>query len=146
MAAQLPCITSCFDGPSDVQGVLDALAADGSPFAMDTLSTLQAMSPTSLVLTFELFRRGLVGDLSYAECLALEEHVGVQLLAHSGDFFQGVRSVLVDKGKTKAEWEPPRWAGVQEGVLACVCGVCACVCESGWGTPLLRGAVRSFPP
>ncbi len=78
------------------------------------------MSPTSLVLTFELFQRGLIQpSLTHDQCLDLEEHVGVQLLAVAAgdDFFRGVQSLLVDKGKTQPRWEPTSVAAVSKEAI-----------------------------
>lgn len=91
---------------------------DGSPFALDTLCALERMSPTSLVLTFDLFQRGLTTPgLTHDQCLHMEEHVGVQLLGAGDDFFAGVRSLLVDKGKSLPRWEPPSVAGVSRAAV-----------------------------
>ena len=118
LTPQLPCIHKCFGGQRDVAHILQALARDGSPFALDTLRTLERMSPTSLVLTFELFQRGLTQpSLTHDQCLDLEEHVGVQLLAAGDDFFRGVQSLLVDKGKTQPRWDAASVAAVSKEAI-----------------------------
>jgi enoyl-CoA hydratase/carnithine racemase len=69
--------------------------------------TLSRMSPTSLCITAEQFRRGAAATSSLGSCLATELRVVCAILSSpSSDFYEGVRAVLIDKGKGA----PPAWS------------------------------------
>lgn len=67
-----------------------------------TKETLLSKSPTSLKVTLEQQQRG--KDLTYAASLRMELDVAMNFMNH-GDFYEGVRSVLVDKDKSP-KWSP----------------------------------------
>ncbi|MEA2719027.1 MAG: hypothetical protein QOJ39_891 [Candidatus Eremiobacteraeota bacterium] len=93
----------CFDQPS-LTGVLNALETDGSAWANETIAALRRASPTSLAITFELFRRG--GELDLAQCLEIEYQLAVQV-ARTREFQEGVRAMVIDKDRTP-NWNPAR--------------------------------------
>ncbi|MDI5974514.1 enoyl-CoA hydratase/isomerase family protein [Streptomyces sp. SL13] len=98
-----PAIDRCFGGPS-LDGVLERLGAEGGEggeWAAETLAVLERMSPSCLVLTFELLRRGARSTLR--ECFA-RDLLLAERLATTPDFAEGVRAALVDKDRT------PRWS------------------------------------
>jgi enoyl-CoA hydratase len=95
-------IDRCFAAPSPA-AVLDRLAAERGEWAAETAAVLRKVSPASLVLTFELLRRG--ADSTLAECFARDLRLA-ERIAVTHDFTEGVRAALVDKDRAPA-WDPP---------------------------------------
>ncbi len=94
-------IDQCFSGPS-LDGVLERLSAEGTEWASETLATLRRTSPSCLVITFELLRRGARSSL--AECLERDLRLA-ERVAVTPDFGEGVRAALVDKDR-RPVWNP----------------------------------------
>ncbi len=80
--------------------IMESLAQDSSPFALNTYSTLRAKSPTSLAVTFRQLQEG--KPLSFTERMKREFRLSQHFIA-GHDFAEGVRAVLVDKTHL------PRW-------------------------------------
>ncbi|BBB01610.1 putative Enoyl-CoA hydratase/isomerase [Actinacidiphila reveromycinica] len=103
LAGHRAAIERCFSAPdlARVRGRLVAEAADvdapDRAWAEDTLAVLDAASPMSLDITFDLLRAG--ADASLAECLANELESACRT-AREPDFHEGVRAALVDKDRT----------------------------------------------
>ena len=113
VAAAAPAVERCFSHGT-VPRILEALSAENSDWSRGQLATLGRMSPTSLVVTRELLRRG--AGLNLAGCLALELALTGPVTRHP-DFAEGVRAVLVDKDSP--HWAPDAVAAVdREAVLA----------------------------
>ncbi|RYG54631.1 hypothetical protein EON66_06890, partial [archaeon] len=96
---------------ADVEAImaeLSAAAAQGSKVASNAVSALSKMSPTSLKVTLEQMRRG--ARLSLAECFQMEVRMALRFM-QSHDFYEGVRSVLVDKDGAP-KWVPATLADV----------------------------------
>ena len=117
-------IDSCFSRDS-VEGILQSLedAAEGKgegkgeredeggKWATEQLARLQKVSPTSLRITHHELREGeRLGSLE--ECLRMEYRMS-QGCMRGADFYEGVRSVLVDKDGSP-QWRPSRLAEVGE--------------------------------
>lgn len=113
LAALRERIDRCFAAP-EVGGVLDRLDFEGDEWAAATAAGLRRMSPTSLKLTFEASRRG--AALSLEECFVMEYRLSQGCMA-GGDFYEGVRAVLIDKDKSP-RWSPERLEEVSEAVIA----------------------------
>jgi enoyl-CoA hydratase len=94
-----PAISRCFDQP-DLRSVLGALEREDGAWAAESLAAMRKASPTSLAITFELFRRG--STLTLAECLEMEYQLAVRV-CRTPEFLEGVRAMVVDKDRT------PRW-------------------------------------
>src|SRR5690606_14971807 len=85
-----------------LEEVFEALKSDQSSFAQDTLKTLKLRSPTSLRITFELFKRNKGKSLS--EAIETEFQLS-QVFIKKHDFFEGIRALLIDKDQ-KPAWSP----------------------------------------
>jgi enoyl-CoA hydratase len=104
LAEQKAVIDSCFSAESVVAVLerLDQTARNGSDFAARTAETIRTKSPTSLNIAFEQVRRG--GALTFEEAMKMEFRI-VSRVSQGHDFYEGVRSVLIDKdGQPK--WNP----------------------------------------
>ncbi len=97
-----------------VPGILARLAAIDTDWARDTLATLRHVSPSSLLWTFELLRRGAARTLE--QCLDAELALTRHATRHP-DFSEGVRAMLVDKDRTP-RWSPPRLEDVDPDSIA----------------------------
>ncbi|MEE2031611.1 enoyl-CoA hydratase/isomerase family protein, partial [Rhodococcus chondri] len=79
-----------------------------------TRDVLRASSPTSVLATAELLRRG--AESTVRECFARELEVAVGISA-TPDFVEGVRAVLVDKDRSP-QWSPARIEDVDPATVA----------------------------
>ncbi len=85
-----------------VEGILAALAADGTAFAAATSATLGRMSPTSLKVAARQLTAH--AGLTVREALVLEYRIVCHVLERH-DFYEGIRAVLVDKDGSP-NWKP----------------------------------------
>ena len=108
-----PAIDRNFAGDT-VERILDALAADGSDWALETRAGLLTKSPTSLKITLRQLIVGRGYDLEQA--LRLEYRLTQHVMA-AHDFYEGVRAVLVDKDQ-KPQWRPATLAEVTDAMVA----------------------------
>jgi hypothetical protein len=84
----------------------------GGKMAGEAATLLSKMSPTSLAAAFEAQVRGAAPGATLGGTLAMELRLIRNMVRDgTGDFYEGVRSVLVDKGKGA----PPAWGGVVDG-------------------------------
>lgn len=111
-------IARIFGSASSVPAILRALEQDGSAFAAATLASLQAVSPTSLAITFEAVRRG--ATLTLPQATDMELRLG-RTVTRSPDFIEGVRAALVDKDRTP-HWHPARSEDVDPAAIAALFG------------------------
>jgi enoyl-CoA hydratase/carnithine racemase len=103
-------ITQCFGNKQSFAEIMDALntasvgtaSSIGNAWATKTLESLNKMSPTSLLLTFEQLRRG--ANLDLRGCLIMEYRLANACM-RGNDFREGVRALLVDKDN-KPQWSP----------------------------------------
>ncbi|KNC54946.1 uncharacterized protein AMSG_10188 [Thecamonas trahens ATCC 50062] len=106
-------VDSVFGQAASYPEVVDSLAALESgadepavaKWAAKTSAILAAMSPTSLLVTFEQIKRG--GSLTLAESFALEARL-VWRVANGHDFAAGVDALLINKTKIAPQdlWSP----------------------------------------
>jgi enoyl-CoA hydratase len=106
LAALRPAIDRVFDARS-VEEIFAALRNEPGDWASGALAAMRRASPLSLKLAFFVQKRG--GELDLEGALTLEFRVMQHVLA-DGDFYEGVRSVLIDKDQ-KPRW---RYASVVE--------------------------------
>ncbi|ESO02700.1 hypothetical protein HELRODRAFT_66323 [Helobdella robusta] len=86
----------------DISGIVQKLKNDSSDWCNTQLQTLNKMSPTSLKVTCEQLRHGSTKDLR--DVLVMEYRI-VQRIMQGSDFYEGVRSVIIDKDM-KPVWNP----------------------------------------
>jgi enoyl-CoA hydratase/carnithine racemase len=124
-------LARCF-GPQhgSVESMVDALrgevgaAAGGASdedaaWAAATLKLLAKESPTSLKITLEALHRNGQPDVTLGAALAREFGLVQHCLQPNGDFYEGVRSVLVDKGKgAPPAWQPDTLEQIDDAKVA----------------------------
>ena len=81
---------------------LELLINEGNDFAVHTKKELLVKSPTSLKITLKQIAQARL--MSLEEDLVMEYRM-VQKCQSSGDFYEGVRAMLVDKDR-KPKWNP----------------------------------------
>src|SRR5262249_28972093 len=89
----------------DILASLDAQAEAGGPSAAlcgSVAATIRTKSPTSLKVTLALLRRS--GKVNFEECMRMEFRLACRV-AKGHDFFEGIRSVIIDKDRTP-QWRP----------------------------------------
>jgi enoyl-CoA hydratase len=99
LAALRPAIDRRFAG-SSVEAIVVALREHEADWSRAALAAMERASPTSLKIVFRQLQRGAGMDIEQA--LALEYRVIHHLLVGE-DFYEGVRSVVIDKDRN------PRW-------------------------------------
>lgn len=92
-------IDRCFSKRT-VEEMVAALEAENAPWAREALAALQKAAPLSLKCTLRAVRESKGATLE--DALRLEFRV-IEHLVEDDDFYEGVRSVLVDKDRS------PRW-------------------------------------
>ncbi|MBX9614523.1 MAG: enoyl-CoA hydratase/isomerase family protein [Caulobacteraceae bacterium] len=88
-----------------VEGILAALEADGSDWAVAQLATLKTKSPQSLKVTLHQLRAGRAMT-DFAGVMAMEYRLGGRVV-RTHDFREGVRAVIIDKDNAP-QWSPAR--------------------------------------
>ncbi|KAI9012215.1 ClpP/crotonase-like domain-containing protein [Hyaloraphidium curvatum] len=99
-------IDSCFSA-NTVEEILQRLSKDGSPFALETLATLEKMSPTAMKVSLRAARKG--EQMDVAEVFGMEFRLCrefVDFENNSPDLATGVTAVLITKQPDPA-WTPP---------------------------------------
>ena len=91
-------------GQSSLDDVLGTLEADApsNDLAAATLATMREKSPTSLAVAFREITAG--QTMSMADCVKMEYRI-VNRMLRGHDFYEGIRTVLIDKGD-KPKWNP----------------------------------------
>jgi enoyl-CoA hydratase len=105
VAARREAIDHLFRGDevADILARLDAAASqNGTGFAAATAALMRTKSPTSLKIALAQLRRG--ATLDFAECMRTEFRI-VSRVMRGHDFYEGVRSVIVDKDQAP-RWQP----------------------------------------
>lgn len=105
-------IDGCFDRDS-VANILAALKSQPGDWAREAERAMLAASPTSLEIAFRSIREG--RGKSLRECLVTDFRIA-QRLMKQGDYFEGVRALIIDKDH-KPRWSPPSLAEVDRQVI-----------------------------
>lgn len=108
-----PAIDRCFAGPT-LEAVLAALDAEPGDWAAEQAAALRRKSPTSLRLTFRALRLG--RTMAFEDCMRMEYQLARFCMTHP-DFYEGVRSVIIDKDHAPT-WRPATLAEADEASVA----------------------------
>jgi enoyl-CoA hydratase len=95
----------------DILVRLDAEAASGSGdarWAGEVAASIRAKAPLSLKIALAQMRRG--RDWSFDQCMQAEFRI-VSRVANGGDFYEGIRAVIIDKDN-RPGWQPASLAEV----------------------------------
>ncbi|TQV80495.1 enoyl-CoA hydratase/isomerase family protein [Denitrobaculum tricleocarpae] len=87
---------------SSVEEIVTSLKAEEGDWARETLSTLLSRSPASMKVSLEQLRRG--RDMDFDDAMIMEYRMSQAFMAEH-DFYEGVRSVLIDKDHAP-KWSP----------------------------------------
>jgi enoyl-CoA hydratase len=112
LAALRPAIDRCFSFGS-VEEIQAALRDERDPWAAEALELMGRGSPLSLKIIFEMLKRS--QGISLADSLKLELRI-IQHLMRNHDFYEGVRSVLIDKDRNP-KWQFPTVKDVPNAVV-----------------------------
>ena len=112
LEAQRADIDRLFAGDS-LDQVFQDLEADGGEWALNQLTKLKKMSPTSMKVTFEQVRRG--KSLEFNDNLKNEFRAVCQIMTGT-DFYEGVRAILLDKDMAP-NWNPTDFDGVTKAMV-----------------------------
>lgn len=96
-----------------VQAILESLNNDGSEWAQKQVKTMSRMSPMSLAVVFRQMIEG--GKRDFGDCFTMELEMSKEFM-RQGDFFEGVRALLVDKDN-KPAWTPAKLDGVTDDAV-----------------------------
>jgi len=105
-------INECFKF-NTVEEIIDALENKNDDWSKETLNLINKMSPTSLKITLKQLR--LAKGMTLSEDLIMEYRM-TQGCMRGCDFYEGVRSVLVDKDHTPT-WNPSKISLVTEEIV-----------------------------
>ena len=97
-----------------VPGIIEALHAQGTEWSRTQLASLHQVSPSALLWTFELIRRGARQTLE--QCQATELALTRHTVRHP-DFLEGVRAMVVDKDRAP-KWSPATIEAVDPAQIA----------------------------
>jgi enoyl-CoA hydratase len=111
--AHLPLIAKLF-APDTLEGVLEALEADGGEWATTELATLGSKSPLSCKVSLRLLQEG-AGRADFAEEMQAEFALACRVV-RTHDFVEGVRALLIDKDNQPA-WQPAAAEAVLDEML-----------------------------
>ena len=114
LAQHRPVIDRCFAAET-VEGVLERLEDEGTPWARETASVLRRKSPTSLKVTMRQLQVGATLD-SFAAVMRMEFRLAWHFM-RSADFYEGVRAAVIDKDQVP-RWQPPSPKEVSDEVVA----------------------------
>ena len=115
LAARRPAIDRLFAG-ADPRAILARLEAEEGPdaeWAHGLAKEISAKSPTSVAIALRQVRIG--GSLSFEDCMRTEFRIVSKILAET-DFYEGVRSVLIDRDGAP-NWRPARLAEVSDAEI-----------------------------
>lgn len=100
-------IRSAFASGS-ITTMLDVLQKSDSDFARETVEQLRSKCPTSIAVALRQLARA---PVTIEEALQLEYRL-VTRVCRRGDFYDGIRCVVIDKGQ-QPSWSPARLEDVQ---------------------------------
>ncbi|XP_033624130.1 3-hydroxyisobutyryl-CoA hydrolase, mitochondrial-like [Asterias rubens] len=105
-------INRLFSG-SSLEEIFQALESEGSDWSIKNLEILKKMSPTSMKITHRQLTLG--ADMNLDDILSMELRIAHGCI-RGNDFYEGVRSLLVDKDNNP-KWNPDSLEGVTEDIV-----------------------------
>ncbi|MEM6679856.1 MAG: enoyl-CoA hydratase/isomerase family protein [Pseudomonadota bacterium] len=96
-----------------LDGLLERLEGMGDDWAEAQRAAIRSKSPTCTALAFRQIRAG--AALSFEDCMALEYRLARFCMTH-GDFYEGVRATIIEKGGTPA-WQPATLEAIDPAVI-----------------------------
>lgn len=96
-----------------VEDIVATLKEESGDWAKETLATLLSRSPTSMKVSLEQLRRG--QDMGFDDVMIMEYRMSQAFMAEH-DFYEGVRSVLIDKDHAP-NWLPSSLEQVSRGMV-----------------------------
>jgi enoyl-CoA hydratase len=106
-------IDRCFSAPT-VEEIMSGLEREGTDWARDTIAALRMKSPTSLKVSLRQLRLGRTLP-DFETAMRLEFRLMQRFMA-GGDFFEGVRALIIDKDQ-RPRWSPDRLEAVSEAMV-----------------------------
>jgi len=97
-----------------VEGIMEALEADGGEWAKAQLDVLRTKSPQTLKVAFRQLQIG-AHLHDFADNMRMEYRIGARVVQRR-DFLEGVRAVIVDKDNAP-KWDPATLEGVTGAML-----------------------------
>jgi enoyl-CoA hydratase len=101
-------------GAHSVEGIFEALEADGGEWARAQLATLRTKSPQTLKVAFRQLSLGAKLN-DFAENMTMEYRIGARVVQRP-DFLEGVRAVIIDKDNAP-QWNPATLESVSDAML-----------------------------
>ncbi|KYQ53983.1 3-hydroxyisobutyryl-CoA hydrolase, mitochondrial [Trachymyrmex zeteki] len=102
LASHMSQIENYFSAPT-VEEIIERLKKDNSDWAQKNINVLLKMSLSSLKITKRAIDEE--KEKSLADCLKIEFRLACTALTRDGDFYEGVRALLIDKDR-KLVWKP----------------------------------------
>lgn len=106
-------IAKCF-AHDKAEAIIDALKTDGSAFALQTVSDIEARSPNSVKVALSHVRQAAKDD--FDSVIARDLTLALRFL-DVPDFPEGVRAAIIDKDR-QPRWNPPSLAGIPDDALS----------------------------
>ncbi len=85
-----------------VEAIIKMLNESSDEWCQNVLTTLLQKSPTSLKVTLQQLQFG--AQMNFDDCMRMEYRITQHFLRHP-DFYEGIRSVVIDKDRTPS-WRP----------------------------------------
>lgn len=105
-------INQCFSG-SSVEEIMDSLVHSKSDWCQVVIAKMLEKSPTSLKVTLKQLLLG--SQMDFDDCMKMEYRVAQRFLSHS-DFYEGIRSAIIDKDHTPV-WRPDTLEALNTSII-----------------------------
>jgi enoyl-CoA hydratase len=102
-------IDAAFEG-DDVSAMIDRMKTAADPWSLKQVKFLESKSPTALKLTLAAMRTG--AGLSFEDLMRQDLRLSTRCL-EGGDFYEGVRAVIIDKDHNPV-WSPATLSAVDD--------------------------------
>lgn len=101
------------DDAAAIVARLEAESGADAAWAQATAAGMRGKSPTSMAIALCQVRIG--GSLSFEECMRIEFRI-VSRILEEHDFYEGVRSVLIDRDNAP-DWRPATFEAIAPGAI-----------------------------